>query len=124
MAVPRNYGQNVSMPACLSFGGVSAPKTIAGSVDGNVFRAYIEQVRCRTLSAGDVAVMDKLSVHKVAGVRELIAQGGATLMYSPPRSPDFNPIEKCRSKLKTALRAVKGGAGEALEAGLERHWKR
>jgi transposase len=67
----------------------------------------VEQVLCPQLRVGDVVVMDNLAAHKVAGVKDLIEQTGAELRYLPPYSPDFNPIEKCWSKVKQLLRAAK-----------------
>ena len=63
--------------------------------------AYLEQALCPELQAGDVVVMDNLSAHKVQGVRQLIEASGAKLLYLPPYSPDFNPIEKAWSKLSS-----------------------
>ena len=75
--------------------------------DGDVFLAYLEQVLCPQLQPGDVVVMDNLAAHKVDGVRDLIQGAGAELRYLPPYSPDFNPIEKCWSKVKQLLRGAK-----------------
>lgn len=94
------------MLAAISLSGVSAPMTVAGAVDAIVFRTYVEQVLCPTLCPGEVVVMDNLPAHKVSGIRELIEGAGAKLIYLPPYSPDLNPIEKCWSKIKTALRAA------------------
>jgi len=118
-SVPQNYSENITMLAAISLAGVSAPMTIQGAVDALVFKAYVERVLCPTLSLGDVVVMDNLGAHKVAGIQELIAAAGARVMYLPPYSPDFNPIEKCWSKIKTALRAAKARTREALEAALK-----
>jgi len=107
------------MLAALGLGGVSAPMTVNGAVDGAVFLAYVREVLCPTLSAGDIVVMDNLSAHKVVGVVEAIAARGARVEYLPPYSPDLNPIEKCWSKLKTALRRAKARTREALEAALK-----
>lgn len=117
-SVPKNYGENISMLACLSLSGIAAPMTIDGAVDGIVFKVYVEQVLCPTLSEGDVVVMDNLSAHKVSGVRELIESRGAKLVFLPPYSPDMNPIEKCWSKIKTYLRAAKARSRETLEKAL------
>ncbi len=116
---PQNYGENITMLAAISLAGVSAPMTIQGAVDALVFKTYVERVLCPTLSAGDVVVMDNLGAHKVAGIQELIAAAGARVMYLPPYSPDFNPMEKCWSKIKTALRAAKARTREALETALK-----
>jgi Transposase and inactivated derivatives len=116
---PQNYGANVSMLAALSIEGVSAPMTVRGAVDSLVFLAYLEQVLCPTLCEGDVVVMDNLPVHKVQSVRALIEERGARLIYLPPYSPDLNPIEKCWSKIKTHLRAVKARTYDALSEALK-----
>ncbi len=93
--------------------------TLNGAVDGDCFLIYVREVLCPTLSAGDIVVMDNLGAHRVAGVDEAIAAKGARVAYLPPYSPDFNPIEKCWSKIKTALRKAKARTREALEAALK-----
>lgn len=118
-SVPQNYGENISMLATLSLSGITAPMTINGAVDGEVFKVYVEEVLCPTLEIGDILVMDNLPAHKVKGIKELIETRGAHLIYLPPYSPDLNPIEKCWSKIKTALRAAKARTREALEAALK-----
>jgi transposase len=80
-----------------------------------VFEAFLEQVLCPKLQAGDVVVMDNLSVHKVDRVRELIEGAGARLLYLPPYSPDLNPIEQAWSKFKQFLRSAKARTREALD---------
>lgn len=117
--VPQNRGENVTMVAALGLGGVSAPMTVNGAVDGEVFLAYVREVLAPTLCEGEIVVMDNLSAHGVAGVREAIEAQGARLEYLPPYSPDYNPIEKCWSKIKTYLRRVKARTREALEAALK-----
>ncbi len=118
-SVPQNYGENISMLASLSFSGIEAPMTINGAVDGIVFKIYVKKVLCPTLKAGDIVMMDNLSVHKVKGIRELIEAVGAKLIYLPPYSPDLNPIEKCWSKIKTALRKAKARTRVELEQALK-----
>ena len=117
--VPQNYGENITMLACLSADGLSAPMTVEGAVDGAVFLAYVEQVLAPTLLKGDVVVMDNLGAHKVKGIKEAIESRGAKVIYLPPYSPDLNPIEKCWSKIKTYLRAAKARTREALEQALK-----
>lgn len=114
-SVPQNYGENLTLIGALSLSGLQAPMTVDGATDGEVFRAYVEQVLCPTLESDDVVVMDNLRAHKVSGVREAIEAKGAQVIYLPPYSPDLNPIEKCWSKLKTALRALGARTREALE---------
>jgi transposase len=116
---PQNYGENITMLACLSAGGLSAPMTVEGAVDGLVFLEYVKQVLAPTLCTGDVVIMDNLGAHKVKGVRETIEARGAQVIYLPPYSPDLNPIEKCWSKIKTYLRAAKARTRGALEEALK-----
>jgi transposase len=118
-SVPQNYGENITMLACLSVAGLSAPMTVEGAVDGAVCLVYVEQVLAPTLFEGDVVVMDNLGAHKVKGVREAVEARGAKLIYLPPYSPDLNPIEKCWSKIKTYLRAAKARTRQALEQALK-----
>ena len=82
----------------------SRSETVDGPINGNVFRAWVEQHLAPTLSTGDIVVLDNLSSHKVPGVREAIEGAGAELRYLPPYSPDLNPIELAFSKLKKLLR--------------------
>jgi transposase len=114
-AVPQNYGANVTLLAALGSQGVEAVMTIAGATDAEVFRVYVEQVLRPTLRPGDIVIMDNLRAHKVAGIREVVEQAGARLLYLPPYSPDLSPIEPCWSKLKTALRTAQARTREALE---------
>jgi transposase len=99
----------------MSLRGLEAVMTIESATDGDVFLAYLQHLLCPKLKAGDVVVMDNLSAHRVKGVRELIAASGAELLYLPPYSPDFNPIEQAWSKLKQLLRAAKARTAAALQ---------
>lgn len=84
---------------------MTAPFVYDGAMNGNVFLAYVEQVLVPTLEPDDVVVMDNLAAHKAAGVRNAIEAAGASLLYLPPYSPDFNPIENAFSRLEALLRA-------------------
>lgn len=117
-AVPKNWGRNVTVLGSLSCQGLEAVMTIEGATDGAVFRAYVGEVLAPTLKPGDVVVMDNLGAHKVDGIRSAIEASGATLMYLPPYSPDYSPIEPCWSKLKTCLRAIKARTRDALDEAL------
>jgi len=105
-SVPVNYGANLTIIGALGSAGVEALMTVEGATDGEVFLIYVKRVLVPTLHAGDIVIMDNLGAHKVAGIREAIEACGATLLYLPPYSPDLSPIERCWSKLKTALRTV------------------
>ena len=84
----------LTLLSALSLRGLVATMTIEAPTDREVFLAYLEQVLCPQFKPSQVVVMDNLSSHKVAGVRELIEARGAELRYLPPYSPDFNPIEQ------------------------------
>jgi transposase len=114
-ATPSGHWKVMTTLGALSLRGIDATMTIESATDGDVFTAYVEQVLGPTLSPGDVVVMDNLSAHKVAGIRELIEARGAQLLYLPPYSPDLNPIEKAWSKFKQFLRAAKTRSKEALD---------
>src|SRR6266853_4475924 len=90
---------------------------LGGEVRGEGFLAYVEQVLAPTLKPGDIVVLDNLSAHKVPGIREAIEAAGAKLLYLPPYSPDFNPIEQLFAKLKALLR-------KAAERSVEGLWNR
>jgi transposase len=85
-----------------------------GPINGDWFEAYVTQVLLPDLKRDDIVIMDNLSSHKRASVRERIEEAGATLLFLPPYSPDFNPIEKAFSRLKAMLRK----AGERTVSGL------
>ena len=83
---------------------VTAPFVLDGPINGDWFRAYVEQILVPTLQARDIVVMDNLGSHKGKGIRQAIRKAGAHLIFLPPYSPDLNPIEQVFSKLKTLLR--------------------
>ena len=91
-----------------------APLTLDGPVNGTIFFAYVEQFLAPALKPGDIVVMDNLSSHKAAGVREAIEAAGASLLYLPPYSPDFNPIEMAFAKMKALLRKAAKRTIDAL----------
>ena len=118
-SVPQNHGSNLTMIAALGTGGLSAPMTVQAATDGDVFRAWTQQVLCPTLQRGDIVVMDNLRAHKVIGIREAIEGRGAKLIYLPPYSPDLSPIEHCSSKVKTALRAAGARTRRRLQGAIK-----
>jgi transposase len=113
--VPRNHGTPTSLVAALSPDSLGAALTIAGAFDGAVFEVYMKQVLCPTLKPGQVVVMDNLSVHKSASIREYIEEAERQLLLLSPYVPDFSPIEKCFSKIKTCLRKLVARSQEALD---------
>jgi transposase len=123
-AVPHGHWKTTTFTAGLTIDGLVAPWLIDGAMDGEAFRTYVARVLVPELAPGDVVVMDNLPAHKVSGVREAIEAAGARLLYLPPYSPDFNPIEHAFAKLKALLRkaacrtipALWDAIAEALEA--------
>lgn len=113
-AVPENHGCNLTIIAAMGLSGISAPAVFEGALNGERFRAYVEQQLAPTLQPGDLVILDNLSVHKVRGIAELIRAQGAEVLFLPPYSPDLSPIELCWSKVKTALRRAKARTVEAL----------
>ena len=114
-SVPRHGGPNVTLVAVLTLNGLQAAMTGSGAVNGDVFAAYLQQVLGPILVPGDVVVLDTLPAHKVAGLAELVKARGARLLYLPPYSPNFNPIERAFSKLKTWLRTAPARTRDTLE---------
>jgi transposase len=106
-ATPQGRWQILTVLAALTTRGLEAPMTIAEATDGDIFLAYREQVLCPRLRPSQVVIMDNLSVHKVAGVRERIEALGARRLYLPPYSPDCNPMEQAWSKVKPILCSLK-----------------
>ena len=104
-SVPHGHWKTTTFTAGLRLNGLAAPMLLDGPMNGNAFLAYAEQVLAPELRPGDIVVMDNLPAHKPAGVRNAIEAAGANLIYLPPYSPDFNPIENAFSKLKALLRA-------------------
>ena len=111
---PHGHWKTSTLVAGLRSDGVVAPVVFDGPINGISFRAYLEQALVPVLRAGDIVVMDNLSSHKVAGVREAIEAAGATVRYLPPYSPDLNPIEMIFAKLKALLRKIAARTKDAL----------
>ena len=104
VGVPHGRWKTITFVAGLRTRGVVAPFVLDGPINRDAFEAYVAQVLAPELQAGDIVVMDNLSSHKGPRVRELIEAVGASLLYLPPYSPDFNPIENAFAKLKALLR--------------------
>ena len=114
--VPHGHWKTTTFVAGLRLTGLVAPFVLDGPINRDAFEVYAEKVLVPELSPGDVVVMDNLSSHKGPNVRALIEKAGAILLYLPPYSPDFNPIENAFAKLKALLR-------KAAERTIEGLWK-
>ena len=114
-ATPHGHWKVMTAVAAVRLGdGVIAPFTIDAAMDGEIFITYVARVLVPTLRPGDVVVMDNLAAHKRPPVRAMIEAAGATVLYLPPYSPDFNPIEMIWSKVKRLLRSFAARTIDAL----------
>jgi transposase len=102
--IPHGHWKTTTFVAGLRLDGIAAPMVLDGPINRDAFQAYVDQVLVPALKPGDVVVMDNLSSHKGPAVRRAIEAAGANLLYLPPYSPDFNPIENAFAKLKALLR--------------------
>jgi transposase len=115
--VPHGHWKTMTFVAALRCDAITAPVVLDQPINGEWFRAYVEQALVPTLKPGDVVVMDNLGSHKGQAVRQAIRKAGAHLLFLPPYSPDLNPIEQVFAKLKTLLR-------KAAERTVEATWRR
>lgn len=113
--VPHGHWKTTTLVAGLRVDGVTAPLVVDGPMNGDVFRAYVQQQLVTTLHPGDLVIMDNLASHKVSGIRDAIEAVGAQLVYLPPYSPDLNPIEQAFAKLKALLRSAAARTVTQLE---------
>jgi transposase len=111
---PKNWGKNVTLISSMTLSGMGPSVAVEGATTRAAFEAYVEQELARSLSPGQVVVMDNLSAHKGGRVRELVQGRGCELLYLPPYSPDLNPIEEAFSKVKGFLRKARARTREAL----------
>ncbi len=102
--IPQGHWKTTTFVAGLRLTGMMAPMVLDGPMNRPAFLAYVQQVLVPELEPGDVVILDNLPAHKGAQVREAIEAAGASLLYLPPYSPDFNPIENAFAKLKALLR--------------------
>lgn len=115
--IPQGHYQTTTLVSGIGLRGPCAPWLFEGAMDGEMFLAWVIQGLVPTLKNGDVVIMDNLATHKVQGVLEAIEAVGARLLYLPPYSPDFNPIENMWSKIKQILRSqVPRTASELIAA--------
>jgi transposase len=112
--IPHGHWKTTTLIAALGISGIHCSTVVDGAVNGDVFEAFVSQVLVPQLRPGDVVVMDNLSSHKRARIRELIEAATATLLFLPPYSPDLNPIEMIFAKIKQLLRSLACRTREAL----------
>lgn len=117
-SAPRNYRHNTTLVAALTPDGLHAPMTLEGAMDGDAFAAYVRHLLVPQLRPGQIVILDNLSVHKRAGIRQQIEQVNCQLIFLPAYSPDFNPIELAFSKVKTRLRQAEARTQDDLDAAI------
>ena len=118
--VPHGHWKTTTLIAALDHRGMRCSATIDGSINQNVFEAFVEQVLVPKLVPGDLVILDNLSSHKGKRVAESIQAAGASVLYLPPYSPNFNPIENAFAKLKQLIRSAEHRSPEALWADMQR----
>jgi transposase len=114
LKTPRNWGKNVTLLASITREGMGPCLAVEGATTKVTFETYLEHVLAPTLRAGQAVVMDNLSAHKGGRVKEIVEGRGCELLYLPPYSPDFNPIEEAFAKVKTLLRKAAARTRESL----------
>jgi transposase len=113
-SVPRNHGKNTTLVAALTPDGLQVPWMIEGAMDTATFVWYITEQLAPTLKPGQIVVLDNLSVHKAASIRQAIEARHCHLLFLPSYSPDFTPIEQAFSKIKAILRRLGARTKETL----------
>ncbi len=116
--MPRNDGRPTTLVAALTQDGLGAAMTLEGAANTAAFTAYGRELLCPTLRPGQIVILDNVSFHHAAPIRDWIEARGGRLLLLPPYSPDFTPSEHAFSKLKTALRAAAARTQTALEAAI------
>lgn len=112
--VPDVRFQRTSILSTIRLDGTQLPIIFEGTLNGKLFKKYVDEILSPTLSVGDVVILDNSSVHKAKGVLDSITAQGAVVLFLPPYSPDFNPIEMLWSKIKSILRKAKARTPETL----------
>lgn len=103
--IPHGHWHSNTIISAIRLSGPCAGKLFDGSMNGEKFLAWVTESLVPLLQKDDIVVMDNLATHKTKGVREAIENVGARLLYLPPYSPDFNPIENMWSKIKNFIRS-------------------
>jgi transposase len=117
-AIPLNKGQPITILSSVRADATTVPLIFPGAVNRDKLKEYLKDFLVPSLHPGDIAVLDNLPCHKVGGVAELIHSAGAGILYLPPYSPDFNPIEQMWSRIKAYSRMIKARTVDALLAAI------
>jgi transposase len=117
-SAPRNYGAHTSVIGAMGLRGLAATLAVEGAVDTLCFDAYAEKVLAPRPWPGDVVVLDNLTARRASRIEEVAESRGARVLRPAPYSPDFSPIEQCRSKIKAYLRGAKARTEDELDKAL------
>ncbi len=103
---PHGHWRTLTFIGALRLDRLTAPCVFDGPINGECFRAYVEQQPTPVLEPGDMVIMDNLGSHKSKAVRQAIRKAGARLRFLPSYSPDLNPIEQAFAKIKHWMRCA------------------
>lgn len=118
--VPHGHWKTTTLIAAMDHRGMRCSTTVDGAINQDVFESFVEKVLVPRLSSGDLVILDNLSSHKGVRVKQLIEAAGAAVLYLPPYSPNFNPIENAFAKLKQLIRSAEHRSCDALWADMQR----
>ena len=107
--------ETLTMLGALALDGFRGFMTIDSGTSAEVFRAFVSHQLTPNLREGDMVVMDNLSAHKDARTVADIRKAGAEVLFLPPYSPEFNPIERAWSKMKELMRRLDTLTREAFD---------
>lgn len=113
-SIPHGHYKTQTMLSGVRLSGPVAPFVFDGALDSEIFQLWVERILVPELNSGDVVIADNLSSHKTASARKMIENAGCQLLFLPPYSPDFNPIENMWAKIKECLRSIEARGLDAL----------
>ena len=116
--IPDVRFQRTSILSTVRLDGSQNPYIFTGTLNSERFKKYVDDTLSPALFEGDILILDNSSVHKVHNVLDSVIIKGVTVVFLPPYSPDFNPIELLWSKMKTFLRKAKARTKDNLEEAL------
>ena len=101
------------MIGAIALDGLRGLMTLESGTTNDVFEMFVSDALVPNLHPGDIVVMDNLSSHKQPRVKALIEAKECSVLFTPPYSPEFNPIEEAWAKLKDILRRMNTATREA-----------
>jgi transposase len=119
IAVVPKRSSNITLIAAMTKQGMQATMTLEGSLDGDAFEVYVENVLVPTLKPGQTVILDNLRVHENTKAKTLIEQAGCALRFLPAYSPDLTPIECGLAKIKTVLRSLTAATSKAFDKAIK-----